>query len=88
MWTSDIKPQVIEHGHFGRNNKYIYVVDIMLSSSIVERHIFFNGRKCQSFVGHLSRILPSYSRCRSGISYYHFYDLYSSVQYKLIKNFD
>lgn len=69
MWSSDIKPNCFLHVSKSRNSTVYYVVDIFLSSSVVERHIFSNKRKCDSFVCHCSYVMPSYNQFNSCLSY-------------------
>lgn len=69
MWTSEIKPQCILHVAKSRNISIFYVVDIFLSSSIVERHIFSNRRVFLSFINHCSKVIPAYNGYNCGLSF-------------------
>lgn len=85
MWSSNIKPQVIEHGRPGKCNEFIYIINIYLSGTIVERHLFFNKRKYNSFLSHL-RVFPLLSRYSTGLSISTYYDYFE--EYDHLINFE
>lgn len=72
MWSYDIKPQCFMHVSKSKNLSIYHVVDIYLSSSVVERHFFSNRRKCDSFICHCSYIMPSFNKFNSSLSYDYF----------------
>lgn len=69
MWSFQLKPVSFLHVAKSCNLIVYHVVDIMLSSSVVERHVFSNSRKCASYVGHLSKVFSYYHPYSSCISY-------------------
>lgn len=69
MWSFEIKPTCHLHVSNSRNIVKYHVVDICLSSCVVERHVFSNARKCKVFVGHLSKVMPTYCSYRSCLSF-------------------
>lgn len=83
MWSFEIKPTCHLHISKSRNIVKYYVVDICLSSCVVERHIFSNARKFDSFVNHLSKVMPWYSKYYSRLSF----DNYSIFSEELTDEF-
>ena len=69
MLSCEIKPQSFMHVSKSKNLSVYHVVDIYLSSHVVERHIFSNSRKCKSFICHCSYIMPSFNRYGNCLSY-------------------
>ena len=69
MWSSEIKPSCFLHVSSSRNITVYHVVDIFLSSSVVERHVFSNGRKCSSFLNHLCRVMPYHNSYSFALSF-------------------
>lgn len=80
MLSSKLNPQVLSHGDPGKHNEKIYVVELFLSSSMIERHLFMNKRIYCSYISHLDDCFPSFvSQYYPGISF-DYYELYYNLE--------
>lgn len=82
MWSSDLNPIVLQHGAPGKYNKKFYVIELFLSSYLIERHLFTNKRMYLSHVNRLRAVFPSnMSRHYFGISFESYELFYSKEIY-------
>lgn len=82
MWSSNLNPRVLQHGAPGKYNKKFYVIELFLSSYLIERHLFTNKRTYLSHVNRLHDVFPSnMSRYYSGISFEAYELFYSKESY-------
>lgn len=86
MWSFNFKPQAIVHGHVSKYNEFVYIVEIFASSCMIERHVFFNKRKYESFLSHIKHVLPYSTRYTGTLSYSNYDTYYSPELYDDLTN--
>lgn len=89
MYSTELKPQVFEHGKPGKCNKKMYVVEFFLSSHLIERHTFLNKRIYERYINYLYNLFPlNISRYYSGISFDYYELFYTPEDYRSLLDDD